>query len=462
MPKRRNNTKKYIFWIILGFVLALAIRVILLPYGNHNDLITNTGWSEWIYLHGPKGFYENSVWVYDWPTQLPLINLIYDFDYVIFGKSLALIASIRGLLTANNIFPALTQGWINFEKWFGWTYYSTTPYMTGHVLSLKILPVISDIVIAAVIYLIGSKFVNKKRAIFTAFLYLFIPYTIYVSSLWGQYDQLSALMLIMSFYFIYLSADKNAKFKYLFIPLSVVFYFVAVEVKPTMAFSAPFYLYYVLKQKPKLWNLVLSVLVGLGLFFITTLPFATGNVFSYTINTIYPKVMFAGRNILSTQAFNFWELISPMKQSSTSYSMLGVRGIYWGYAFLVVLNSLAIYAVSKANNLKTMFLGLFITVGGGYIFATGMLDRYYFAGLLIFLILTMFYKKAHKWLLVLWFLAATIFSINLFTSWGYPVNLQIHDVFWSNYPVVRILSFTQTAIFALMIIIGFRNLDEKN
>lgn len=458
MSKNTKSTKKYLPWLIIGFVVGLIIRLALLPYGNHNDLITNTGWSEWIYLHGPKGFYENKVWVYDWPTQLPLVNLIYGFNYIIFGKSLALIAFIREFLTNNHILPYFTKVWIDFENWFGWTYYSTTPYMTGHVLSMKVIPVMTDIIIATFIFLIGSKFASRKRALFTALLYLFIPYTFYISSLWGQYDQLSAASLLFSFYLVYLGGKREDRFRNLFIILSVIFYFIAVEVKPTAFFTAPFYIYYIFKQKVKFWYIILTGFVGASLFYITTVPFAGANVFGYTLHTILPRVMFAGRNVLSTQSFNFWELVSPVKQSSVTYLILGIPAIYWGYLFLLVLNLLAILKVSKENNIRTMFLGLFITAGGGYIFSTGMLDRYYFMGLLVFLILTMFYKKT----LFLWLVASIIFSINLFTSWGYPVNLQLHDIFGVNYPIVRILSFTQLAIFVLVIVIGFRYKDERN
>lgn len=458
MPKNKPPKKKYLPWLIIGFVVAFVLRLILLPSGNHNDLITNTGWSEWIYIHGPRGFYENKIWVYDSPTQLPIMNLIYYFNYIIFGKSLALIAAIKNLLMNVHLFPQFTKFWIDLETLFGWTYYSRTPYMTGHVLAMKVVPVLSDIAIGLVIYFIGSKFVDRKKALFTALLYLFIPFSFYISSLWGQYDQLAALALLVSFYLVYLFGEGKSKFKYLSIPLSVICYIVAVEVKPTVAFTAPFFLYYVLRQKPKISDIIASVLTGLGLYYVTTVPFTSGNVLAYTLNTIVPKVMFAGRNVLATQVFNFWEIVSPIRHDSTTYLILGIKAINWGYIFLVLLNALAIFIVAKKNDIKTMLLGLFITAGGGIIFATGMLDRYYFAGLVIFLVLTMFYKK----MLFLWLGAAILFSVNLFTSWGYPVNLQLHDVFWTNYPLVRILSFTQTALFIVAVFICYKNEKEIN
>jgi len=443
--------KTYIIWFLLGAAFAFTLRVLLLPYGNHNDLITNTGWSEWIYIYGTRGFYGNRVWVFDWPTQLPLMNLIYDFNYVIYGKTLWLITMIRNIFMTYNFLPTIFKHWSNFVSWFGWTYYLNTPFVTGHIISMKLLPIISDIIIGLVVFLIGSKYADRRKGLLASLLYLLSPFSIYISSLWGQYDQLSALFLLLSFYFIYIGKESTGKFKYWYLPLSVIVYFIAVEVKPIAVFTAPFYAFYILRQKPKLWSLVISFLVGL--FVVTTIPFTEGNTFFYTINTIFPKVFNQTRNVLSTQAFNFWELISPMKQSSLDFTMIGIKAILWGYLFLVILNAISIFIISRKNDLKNMVLGLFITTGGSYIFATGMLDRYYFAGLVFFLILTMFYNKT----LILWLAAALLFSINLFVSWGYPVNLQLHDVFWANYPLVRILSFLQTGIFVLMVIISFKS-----
>ena len=446
--------KKYLIWFVVGVVFAFIIRILLTPYGNHWDLTVNTDWSEWIHFNGPYGFYENRVWIYIGPSQLPLINLIYGFNYVIFEKILWLITAVKSFLTIHNVLPGIFKYWFNFETWFD-TYYSNTQFKIGQIISMKLIPIFTDIVIGLVIFILGSKYINRKKALLASLLYLFIPYTFYISSLWGQYDQLSALCLLLSFCFIYIGKESVGKLKNWYLPLSIIFYFISVEVKPTAFFTAPFYVYYILKQKPRLWCLILSSLVGLELFLITTIPFTKGNPFSYTIKTIIPIVFNEGRNITSTHAFNLWGLISPIEQGSLNYSVLGIKAILWSYLFLTILNVISIFIISKRDNLKSMFIGLFIITGGFYIFTTGMLDRYYFTGLIFFLILTMFYKKT----LLLWLSAALLFSLNLFFSFGYPysMNFNLLNVFWVNYPLVRILSLLQLILFVLMVIISLKN-----
>jgi hypothetical protein len=434
--------------MILVATAAFILRLALLPYGNHPDLITNTGWSEWIYLHGARGFYENRVWVYDWPTQLPLINLIYGFNYIIYGKILWIVGVIRSVLAMNNFLPGIFKYWFNFETWFGWTYYLNTPFTVGEVISMKLIPVLSDMLIGVALFLLGSKYANPRKAVLVSVIYLFIPYTIYLSSLWGQYDQLSALTLLLSFYFLYLVKGKVTGItRWVIIFLSAAFYFISVEVKPTAVFTAPFYIYLIIRGKLVFKDVMFSAVTAVLLFWITTLPFSGGNPFSYTLKTIIPEVFNQTRNVLSTQSFNFWELVSPMKQNSLSFSVVGIRSLYLGYLILLVLNAIAICLVYRKNDLKNILAGLFVITGGSYMFVTGMLDRYYFAGLLFFLVLAIFYKK----ILPLWFAAAILFSLNLFFSWGYPVNLQLHDVVWSDFTLVRVLSLMQVVIFLLAV-----------
>jgi hypothetical protein len=419
--------KKYLVLFILGAVLAFGLRILLSPYGNHWDLHVNSDWSRWIYFNGTHGFYESKVWIYTGPSQFPLVNLIYGFNYAVFEKILG-----------------ISRYWFSFGSWFS-AYYQDTSFRMGQFISMKLIPIFTDIAIGIVIFLLGSKYINKKVGFLTSLLYLFIPCSFYISSLWGQYDQLSALCLLLSFCFIYMG--RRGGLKNWYFPLSVIFYFIAFEIKPTAAFTIPFYIYYILKQKPKPLFLIMAFLTGLGLFLITTMPFVIGNPFSYTINTIIPIVYNQDRNITSTHAFNLWGLVSPLEQSSVYSYLFGIGLIWWGFLFLAVLNVFSIFLISKKNDLEKMLLGVFIITGGSYIFATGMLDRYYFTGLLFFLILTMFYKKT----LVLWLAAALLFSLDLFFSWGYPLNFSLPGIFWTYYPLVRILSLLQVALFVLMV-----------
>jgi len=59
----------------------------------------------------------------------------------------------------------------------------------------------------------------------------------------------------------------------------------------------------------------------------------------------------------------------------------------------------------------------------------------------------------------LWLSAALLFSLNLFFSFGYPysINFNLPNVFWVNYPMVRILSLIQLTLFVSMMVISIKN-----
>src|SRR4051794_23632159 len=72
--------KKYwAVWLVFGG--AFLLRILLLNYVYHVDILSNAGWGEWIYKNGPNGFYDNKIWFYSWPTQPPLVNFIYGWCF---------------------------------------------------------------------------------------------------------------------------------------------------------------------------------------------------------------------------------------------------------------------------------------------------------------------------------------------------------------------------------------------
>ena len=69
---------KKLLAIAAVFFVGLLLRLSLIPFGNNPDILTIAGWGKWIYENGPRGFYENTVWIYSWPTQAPLfLSLIH-------------------------------------------------------------------------------------------------------------------------------------------------------------------------------------------------------------------------------------------------------------------------------------------------------------------------------------------------------------------------------------------------
>src|SRR5687767_10639486 len=98
------------------FGLGLVLRLLFSLYGNHPDILSLAGWGQWLFQHGTKGFYENNIWVYAWPTQAPLFNLI------MLGAHLGYEYTLNTMRFLNfNVVPHLAPGhmlwWFEWIKW---------------------------------------------------------------------------------------------------------------------------------------------------------------------------------------------------------------------------------------------------------------------------------------------------------------------------------------------------------
>jgi hypothetical protein len=434
MKKSKSITNFFLVGFI--FLLAFISRLTISPYGNHTDLIINAGWGQWIYENGTKGFYTNNVWIYGWPTQLPLINLIYSYNFVIYQKVLWYISYFSEVIRVHNIFPDYF-GWLfGLRDWFGVNLYANTPYTNGLIVSFKIIPVIADLMIAATIYLLGTKATSKMSSLVVASIYLFIPFSWYESSLWGQYDQLAGALVVFSFLLLYVKKYKT--FGQL---LSPIFFVLALQVKPTNLFVIPLYVFIYLFQKPKLTVVLISFTTAVLATWVCFKPFITGDALVYVTNNILPVVFNNDRYGLVNRAFNFWSVLAPFGGWSTTYKIFGLKALYLGVFFWGLLIFLGIKKYLVKKDIASMLVSLFIVTGGGYQLMTGMVDRYLYTALVAMSFLVLYKRK----LFLPWILLVILFSINLFYSWGYPL-LGTSET-WNNVFLIRLLSFSELAAY---------------
>lgn len=417
--------------IVLIFLLALVLRLGISHLGFHFDLISAAGWGEWIFKHGTKGFYENRVWIYAWPSQPPLINLIYSFNYNIFDWIVWRISYVAAVISTHNIMPGFFAWWFNFVRFFGSTLYGETIFWWGFLISMKLPAILADLGLGIIIYFISMK--NTTKPLLQAMAYLFLPFSWYLSALWGQYDQLALLLVLVSFLFL----NK----RYFF--LSVLFLFFSGQAKPTTAYFLPLYIFYFFYQKPNIKNIILAAFGVIAAFWVMTDPFGGKDPFSYTTQVILPKVFFAERfEGLVNRSFNFWQMLEPFGGRSW-FLYLGLPAYLWGYLSIGVFYVWSILVILGKNDLKNLIIGLYLIAGGSYLFGMGMLDRYFFPAVVFLIILTSFCPKLWK----LCLFTILLFSFNLFYSWGYPFLLR--DQAWQNSLVIRIGSFAQVATFLL-------------
>lgn len=422
------------FPLLAIFFGAFVLRISLSGLIFNGDLLSNAGWGSWIYHHSPLGFYENNIWIYSWPTQPPLISYIYGLNYEIGQKLVWLFSYMSLVIATHRLAPTQFYWFFDFAKWFASALYKDTPFTYGFLISMKLIAILADMVLAAIIYNLGKKVTSKGRALILTSFFLLLPFGWYISALWGQYDQLMTLLVLGSFLILY-------KRMFLF---SAICLFLAIQIKPTALFFVPFFSLYFLYQRPKIKEIFFSGVGLVATFLIVTTPFTGSNPIDNMIKTILPKIFNSDRLGLVNHAFNFWQFIRPFGGWSTDL-FLGIQALVWGVVFLAIVNLAALAVILKKYDLERLLTSLYIVSGGTYLFGTGMVDRYFLPAIVFLLILSFRNKGLFGW----WIAAALIFSANLFYTWGFPILNENQT--WKEPMLIRLLSLSQLTIFFICI-----------
>lgn len=428
-----KNLKFLPLCLLVLILIALIFRIILTPYGFHDDILSNAGWGEWIYYNGHKGFYSNNIWIYSYPTQPPLISALYGFNYYIF-KQLTWVFTYTGLKIATfHLAPSHMLWYFDFVKWFGEKLYAETAFIMGFLISMKLIAILSDMAIGTIIYFLARSY-NKGRAIIFPLLFLFSPFSWYISSLWGQYDQTSYLFLILSFIAL---VKKN-------LWLGPILLLISVGLKPTSLILMPLFAWFYIKQKPNLYEFIIALFLGFGIFIHFILLFADKPLILFIKEELIPKIFFKTDFRLTTNAFNFWRILTGDKAFSQDFPFLLIPAKYWGYAIFILFNLIAV-KISRTINFENIFKGVFLVSAGSWLFLTNMLDRYFFIGLATLLIICIYNKTLTKY----WIILSIIFWLNLFNKWWFPqIFSPLKQVLiWQDFLITKILSLVNVAIF---------------
>lgn len=423
--------------VALVFGCALVFRLWLIPFAWHVDMFSNAAWGEWIFVHGTKGFYEWNVWTYSWPTQPPLITSIYGFNKKLYITLLGNSARVQHIVDKYHVLGGHWDWLDRFVEWFAYGRINIyLPFQAGYLVTMKLLPIAADLVIAGII-------VGISRKIKWGVVYLFIPFSWYLSSLWGQYDQVGFLALLLGF-----SAIPAAPI------LSPVVFAISVLIKPTGLVFAPLLGWWYWRSR-KWKQLTVGVLVAVGIAYWTTVGYAYRPVWDFWRYDLVTKIFYKSEFRVSTNSFNFWHIFIDNKalNQNTSFGFLPAKVWGWG-VFAALLGAVVIKY--KTVSIRNIFESMFVVGAGGWMFLTNMLERYYFAGVVSGLIVCAWRPRLFKW----WLVMAIIFSINLYHGWWFPdSNGVIESVFeWQSGMLSRLLAAVNLGIYLFML----RYLLKKN
>ncbi len=412
LTKYRSNLK-----LLLLLFFAIIFRVSLTPLVIHDDLLSNAGWSQRIGQNGPLGFYEHEIWIFSWPTQPPLVSLIYGFSWHLYLFLSAVIAHSSQIIKLDFL--------VEFSNNFSSLVAPNKPYPLGIFISIKLIAIFGDVLLALALY-----FFSKKKSILLPAIYLLLPFSWYLSAIWGQFDQLAVALCLFSF----LLLGKHSTFSPLFLVLSI-------SIKPTTAIFLPIYSYFYFRQKPKFTSIVLALFLSVLMVFATIKPFTTQNPYTYLTKVLKTKILDKSDPRVTSNSFNFWRIATGERPRHHDEVLFLIPTKFWGYLAVILLN---LFCLKRCKNLETKNIAIiFFIVGfGTWIFATGMLDRYLFAGTIGLLLLYSYNSK----LLLPSLFASIIFLLNLYNQFFFP-EIPILKSFLQNETNVGVLSFLNTLIF---------------
>jgi len=379
-------------------IVALFFRFLLAPITFHQDLLSQAGWGQYIAQTGSNGFYSHNIWIFSWPNHPPLASLYYGYCYKIYLQlSLRLHQSILFL----NKTGFSGGNYYNFVDSFDKLVSPEKPYSLGFLISLKIIPITFDILIGLLIFYLTK--INKKNSFKYLLIYLFSPFSWYLSSLWGQTDQMSFLLTIVSF----LLLTKEPV-------ISIVLFFLGASIKPTSLFLAPLFLFILIKTQVSFKKILLGVIICVALNVLIFRFFTDVNLIKFTFNTLLPRI-FDRPPRLTTNAYNFWHIFTLDRGWSNKTTFLFLPAIVWSIFLYIFINILS-FKFLKQINLKSIIISVFVVSFGSWLFLTDMLDRYSFTGIVSGLILSIYHPKLLKY----WLVLSLIYWLNLFRGWWFP------------------------------------------
>ncbi|MEK6277808.1 MAG: hypothetical protein AABM29_07340 [Actinomycetota bacterium] len=287
---------------------ALVLRLAIAPFGQYEgDITLYRGWGDSLADDGPGNFYATSR-----ADHLP------GDLWVIWGLGEVVALDSR-------------------EQALG---------TEAPVLVVKLVPILADLAIVALLFAIGRRLAGPRAGLVAAGLYAFNPAPIFLASVWGQWDSLSAAFALLAVLLFLRGQVVGA--------LPALTY--AALVKPQLALIGVVFVAAAvlgprkLRASPR--QFALGGAVSLAVLLALTLPFDVPPWPGDSSLFEQASTAFDRYQAPSVSAFNFWALWSDVLTSGDAYDSatfaLGISYRTWGAVLL--LAALAVAVVRYAGD----------------------------------------------------------------------------------------------------------------
>lgn len=418
----QKHQEKIFFTLIL--VIGFILRIILVNKVIVGDILAYVEWGQKIWEWGSKTFYFGEhPWYYSPPNYPPVAALLFGgLDWLFRHRYVT--AQLHNLI---KIPPAA------FIIYF---------YKFGDILLYKLLPILSDLALGAVIYkLILALTKNTKKALLGMTFFVLNPITVFISGAWGQTDSLVAIFGLLAF--ITLVGGKYA--------WAIFLFFVSMYLKPSWGIFAPFFLFVLYLKKPSIKQLLIAAIPTLIALIVVTIPFAEKGVLAFTKAMWVDKYIIPVKSVgkASVSAFNFYTIFLKIDRSLFNSKLLFIPINKLSLFFFAILN---IFAFSFAKKSKSLLWGVIVgifTIGfGSFLFMVNMLERYFFPALAPIVIIMFTDIKA----LVPLVISNIFLFANIIWSFYRRGSDEIDHPFTNNnFLLIRLISTSLVAIFVYVL-----------
>lgn len=305
-------------------------------------------------------------------------------------------------------------------------------------LLLKIPANIADITTGFIIYLLIKKKLDEKWALISFLMYVLNPALLFNSSIWGQYDGLATLFLLLSTYLLLIK--KNPE-------LSIASFATAWTIKPqALAFAPILLLFMLITYKPFRWlTSSFSFLLTVILIYLPFFPSdpIKGLVYvNQNSTTLF--------NCTTCFAFNFWGVFGNWQQDSQKF--LEIPLFAWGMILLFLFLSIIFFSKPFSQKLKLpyFYLTTATSIMTFFTLLTRMHERYLFPFFAFLLLAALMLRSK------------TLIFFYIFVSGVHFINLLLPYLYYNHLltPLADHLV-TKFSLFSLILVLSFLFLFKK-
>ena len=250
---------------------------------------------------------------------------------------------------------------------------------------MKLAPNLFDLGTGILIYFFARKQAGFKLAFVAMALYIFNPAVIFDSAVWGQYDAVYTLFLLLS---LMLAIKSKPQF-------SAAAFALALLAKPQGIALAPLIAFLIYK-KNGLKNLLFSVLAFAAVVFLVILPFNWGGSPTSFLTHIY-FTGYSEYSYTTMNAFNLWALITGMWVHDGYLNIVG-----WGlFAAFTIFTLYFLNKRFKGSGDYLAVFAAFMILFGFFMLPTRIHERYMFPAISVLALMFPLIKRARLFYVVL-------------------------------------------------------------